>query len=417
MATDDDAACDGTCCPISSFLPPELLNDDGYQSLTSEEEFNDDDDDEQSTTTPPPPRDLQAFIVDDSDEISVYSSSSSQQSTASTPPPKKHTSQQVFVLDDSSDDDSLAAQPLLHRTIVDDDDSSDDSLVEATSRPFKKEEISLDDDDSSSDDDDDSLLDTAMIRLKDLNIGTADDFLVSSDNDEKPVTKTKGPKPTPSKTAFARKRDSLAQHYFTKFDRHAFGGQLQPDTTVVWSNRLLRTAGLTRLRSQGSKRVAVVELATKVLDNETRLQQTLLHELCHAAAWLVDGISKPPHGSCFQKWAKSSSTTLGIPVTVTHSYEISYKYSWKCVQCDHIYRKHSKSIDETKHVCGKCRGRLEPQHATRALNAYNRFVQEQAPLVRKQWTVERRTFQSGDVMKECARLWRLQKDEDKENVS
>lgn len=41
---------------------------------------------------------------------------------------------------------------------------------------------------------------------------------------------------------------------------------------------------------------AHVELSSKVLDSRDRLRQTLAHELCHVAAWLLDHVSKPHHG-------------------------------------------------------------------------------------------------------------------------
>ena len=41
----------------------------------------------------------------------------------------------------------------------------------------------------------------------------------------------------------------------------------------------------------------------KVIDEHHRLRHTLLHEMCHAAQWLVDGKINPPHGSLFKKWA------------------------------------------------------------------------------------------------------------------
>jgi hypothetical protein len=30
------------------------------------------------------------------------------------------------------------------------------------------------------------------------------------------------------------------------------------------------------------------------------VEATLLHEMCHAAAWLVDHCAKPPHGTVFK---------------------------------------------------------------------------------------------------------------------
>ena len=55
--------------------------------------------------------------------------------------------------------------------------------------------------------------------------------------------------------------------------------------------------GVTRMRGKlgednAHTRVATIELSTKVIDDEERLRSTLLHEMCHAAQWLVDGVHK-----------------------------------------------------------------------------------------------------------------------------
>jgi hypothetical protein len=77
------------------------------------------------------------------------------------------------------------------------------------------------------------------------------------------------------------------------------------------------------------RRFASIELSTKVLDDPERLGSTLLHEMVHAAAWIIDGVSKPPHGACFKKWANVSMKRIpGTVVTTTHDYEIQYKYAW-----------------------------------------------------------------------------------------
>ena len=60
--------------------------------------------------------------------------------------------------------------------------------------------------------------------------------------------------------------------------------------------------------------------------------QTLLHELCHAAAWVIDHKSNPPHGAHFWAWANRAKEALpGVPVTTCHSYKINYKYRYVCV--------------------------------------------------------------------------------------
>ena len=77
---------------------------------------------------------------------------------------------------------------------------------------------------------------------------------------------------------------------------------------VSWNPRLRRTAGLTYTWGRGgcSLAQARIELSTKVLTDRGRLRQTLLHEMCHAAAWVVNGCRKPPHGAVFRKWGAAA---------------------------------------------------------------------------------------------------------------
>jgi predicted SprT family Zn-dependent metalloprotease len=80
---------------------------------------------------------------------------------------------------------------------------------------------------------------------------------------------------------------------------------------LTWNAKLLTTAGLTHYkkvtRSSGvSEYHARIELSTKVLDTAEKLEGTLIHEMCHAAAWLVDHCAKPPHGAVFKKWASKA---------------------------------------------------------------------------------------------------------------
>ena len=110
-----------------------------------------------------------------------------------------------------------------------------------------------------------------------------------------------------SKASFRKHREQRARTIFADFDRVAFNGALRK-VELVWSNKLRTTACLTRLKRKSgggctTERSASIELSTKIIDEEHRLRSTVLHEMCHAAAWLVDGVSKPPHGSCFKKWA------------------------------------------------------------------------------------------------------------------
>ena len=41
-----------------------------------------------------------------------------------------------------------------------------------------------------------------------------------------------------------------------------------------------------------------------------------------------------------------------------HTYKIRTRYVYECVGCGKQYGRHSKSVDTTSKVCGKCRGTL-----------------------------------------------------------
>jgi predicted SprT family Zn-dependent metalloprotease len=173
----------------------------------------------------------------------------------------------------------------------------------------------------------------------------SDGYAPSESNDEENQNKNNSnpkpaPRPTPSKpgmskAAFARQRESLTQTLFQKLNTSAFSNKLSK-VDITWSSKLRKTAGQTRLKRNKMvmrpgvplERLASIELSTKVLDNEERLESTLLHEMVHAAAWIIDGVAKPPHGDCFKTWARIATAKTGIKVTTTHDYEIQYTYAW-----------------------------------------------------------------------------------------
>ncbi|CAM9282923.1 unnamed protein product [Chrysoparadoxa australica] len=219
---------------------------------------------------------------------------------------------------------------------------------------------------------------------------------------------------------FQRQRDDLTARYFRIFNEGAFDGALS-SVQVTWSKKLLQTAGITvctKLRALSGKMThkAKVELSTKVVDSEDKLRSTLLHELCHAAAWLVDKTAKPPHGKVFWKWAEAASKAFPrIEVTTCHSYEINYKYRWECTGCGGVLGRHSKSIDVTKQVCSKCKGRLKllgcfdsegKARSPRGPSPFSLFVK--AEFAAAKAALPSGTSQ-GDIMKELSRKWAAQK--------
>ncbi len=173
----------------------------------------------------------------------------------------------------------------------------------------------------------------------------------------------------------------------------------------MWSKTLRSTAGranwkktVTKLsgspvKSGGDKtsdsdvrvqHFATIELAEKIVDCEDRLVNTLAHEFCHLANFMVSNVRDQPHGASFKEWAAKVTSHLArsdveiwrrVQVTTKHSYAINHKYLWVCTGrersaameflnlaqddgCGAEYGRHSKSIDTEKHRCGKCKGRL-----------------------------------------------------------
>jgi predicted SprT family Zn-dependent metalloprotease len=259
-----------------------------------------------------------------------------------------------------------------------------------------------------------------------------------SDDDEIPPSYPRTPlrrkqqinaKPQPSAASFRKNRDALTTRAFDEFNELVFDRKLS-SVDVIWSNTLRTTAGLTRLKRVTATRLkkASIELSTKVLDDEQRLRNTLLHEMCHAAQWLVDSVQQPPHGKCFKKWANRAMKNMpGIVVTTLHEYAIQYKFAWTCTtpKCGAIFQRQSNSIDISKQRCGKCKGILIEINAPRRdgvidrtpkkkapLSVYQLFVKEHSGQVRKRLESERqpggRVLQP-EVMKECGRLWKEKK--------
>ena len=102
---------------------------------------------------------------------------------------------------------------------------------------------------------------------------------------------------------FKQKRNDFSRELFNIFNKGVFDSKLPADMSIEWNARLKTTAGLTTLKlTRTQERLASIQLSTKVLTDYEKLKQTLCHELCHAATWLLDGVLKPPHGRAFKCW-------------------------------------------------------------------------------------------------------------------
>lgn len=79
------------------------------------------------------------------------------------------------------------------------------------------------------------------------------------------------------------------------YGEHALACELEPYYVKRKGMPCARPKATLMLTTGGfrGRRFARVELSAKVLDTPVKLRRTLLHEMCHLAAWLL-----PPHVVC-----------------------------------------------------------------------------------------------------------------------
>ncbi|PAV21792.1 hypothetical protein PNOK_0174900 [Pyrrhoderma noxium] len=195
-------------------------------------------------------------------------------------------------------------------------------------------------------------------------------FTVSSTSEEReriPIKSRNGTKKRLTQKAIKeieKQKEELlveyAKNLFIELNASVFEGRLSENTDLQWNKRLQSTAGRAKWRrdNQGQE-TSIIELSTKVLDCEERIRNTLSHEMCHLASWVIDKRPKENHGDIWRKWVRRvMDKNPDIKISTKHRYDINYKYEWKCQteSCGKIYGRHSKSIDPRKSVCSVCNG-------------------------------------------------------------
>ena len=153
-------------------------------------------------------------------------------------------------------------------------------------------------------------------------------------HDKRPPTKA-FPTATPAeineaKKAFFQIRDELALNLVRDIDENVMAGKLSGATATTggvkleWSTRLRTAAGrahwsLAKLRPSGQtvdQHNLKIELSTKIITSEgpfvhrkqlktEKLRDTLAHELCHCAIWVIDHDPHSHHGKTFKQWSSS----------------------------------------------------------------------------------------------------------------
>jgi predicted SprT family Zn-dependent metalloprotease len=210
----------------------------------------------------------------------------------------------------------------------------------------------------------------------------------SEDDEPPPIPKKSSGKK--QKQEFQKQREIIAREWFAKFNEAIFDGKLEPDMELEWNNRLRTTAGRTHstrtlLNDQFTYSSKIV-LSSNILDTKDKLENTLVHEMCHAAVACIDKLLKaPPHGTEFKHWAgKVTRAFPHLQVSTCHNYEIEFKYTWECTGCKRTVGRHSKSI-AVGALCGRCHSELKPlfQESTRAPTAFTQFLKENMATVKQ----------------------------------
>lgn len=195
-----------------------------------------------------------------------------------------------------------------------------------------------------------------------------------------PVKRTKAE--IAAKKDWETRKHALATAFLSELDASITSNQIRDlaastsGVQIIWSKTLNSTAGRANWRRESTrtrhadgttstahKHHASIELAEKVIADETRLRNVIAHEFCHLANFMISGIKDQPHGKSFKAWGAKVTKAFGdrgVEVTTKHTFEIEYKYVWQCEkeECAAVFQRHSKSIDVKRHRCGSCKGVL-----------------------------------------------------------
>lgn len=101
-------------------------------------------------------------------------------------------------------------------------------------------------------------------------------------------------------------KNELARKLFNMYNETIFDCKIPKDTNIEWNDRMTGTAGfcycrkITRSLGTVERSVRIV-LSNKILDSPDRLRDTLIHEMCHAAAWIVNEVADG-HGHYWKSW-------------------------------------------------------------------------------------------------------------------
>ncbi|KAM4555461.1 germ cell nuclear acidic protein [Odontesthes bonariensis] len=189
--------------------------------------------------------------------------------------------------------------------------------------------------------------------------------------------------------SFKKNKEELTSRLYRLYNTSVFDNKLPINMSVTWNKKMRKTAGycITGRERNGGSHYARIELSEKVCDSADRLRDTLIHEMCHAATWLLNNV-RDGHGNFWKLYARKATVVHPeLPmVTRCHSYDIKYKFQYQCTRCKNTIGRHSKSLDTQRFVCALCTGQLVllTPVKPRAPTPFANFVKEHYGNVRQE---------------------------------
>ena len=157
---------------------------------------------------------------------------------------------------------------------------------------------------------------------------------------------------------FSKTKRELASRLYSFYNTGCFDNALPEEMAIKWNPRLSKTAGRCySRRDKNGVRRCEIELSTKVINSADRLRDTLIHELCHAACWIISG-SRGGHGPLWRTWTEKAMSRFPElpPIARCHTYQTKRKYSYTCEKCGYTIGRDTMSLNTERKVCAKCFG-------------------------------------------------------------
>ena len=162
---------------------------------------------------------------------------------------------------------------------------------------------------------------------------------------------------------FRAKRSELARKLFTYFNATVFGNFLPENVEIEFNFQLWRPSGAahTLVRGDDNSRYYKIFLSVRHMEDPERLRDTLIHEMCHVAVWLlnVNPRSKDgDHGPCWQKLAThAQSVHPNIIIQKFERHATFTFYLYKCTDCGCDIGENVPR-EKDQRTCPKCGGVL-----------------------------------------------------------